>query len=259
MFIVLKHEIIRERDYLIAFIFILLSLCLPSQKVVNGIHLAIFFCLLSLNKLLSIYYSTQSTGQIFLAAFYVGIAGLFYPPALIYLPILTIGIVFLKVFNWRDLFISISGAATPFVFAFAYAHLVNRDISHLADTISSFFTPGLPFFLSQSYTIPEFNWGYVCLGIICLVGVIATFSNVRGITANIKISKVQGCLRVAILIIVCAGLCFPSIQISSLFVLAAIPSSILIASYLSGIKRVKKANFILIVFTTCCLLLQFLL
>ena len=256
MVVVLRHEILRERDYLAAFIFILLSLALPSLRQVSGAHIAVFFCLLSLNRLLSIYNKTGKSGNIYLATLYVGVAGLFYPPALLFLPIFLMGIALLKVFNWRDLFLSIFGTVTPFIFAASYYHLFDKDLQQPINTIISYFTPGTPFF-TKEFQIPDFNIGYLYAGYIIFLIIIATISNVRGISANIKTSRVLGILRLSIGVLLIAIVVFPAMQSSFMLIVISLPASILITSYLSGIRRVKVANILLILLVASCILLQF--
>lgn len=256
--IVLKHDILRGHDYLAALIFILFSLSLPSQKQICGAHLAVFFCLLSFNRLLLIYNRTGKSGNIYLSTLFIGIAGLFYPPALLFLSIFLLGTTLLKVFNWRDFFLAIFGTITPFIFAASYYHLLDKDLMQPIDTILFYFTPGTPFFMNmKEFSLPDFNVGYIYAGYIILLTLISTISNVRGISSNIKTSRILGILRLAIGILLVAAVVFPAMQTSSMLVLIGLPASILITCYLAGIRRVKIANIQLILLIASCLLLQF--
>ncbi len=255
MGIVLKHDILRGHDYLAALIFILFCLALPSQKQVCGAHLAVFFCLLSFNRLLLVYNRTGKSGNFFLATLFIGIAGLFYPPALLFLPIFLLGIGLLKVANWRDFFLAIFGTITPFIFAASYYHLFNQDLSRPIDTIIFYFTPGTPTFIKE-LRFPDFNIGYIYAGYIILLTIISTISNVRGISSNIKTSRILGILRLAVGVLLIGAVIFPAMRTSSMFVLIGFPASILTTCYLVGIRRVKAANVQLILLIASFLLLQ---
>jgi hypothetical protein len=255
MVIVPKHDLLRGYDYLSAFIFILLSLSFPIQKQVSGVHLAVLFCLSSLNRLLCIYNRTEKSGNIYLSTLYVGIAGLFYPPALLFLPIFLISIALLKVFNWRDFFLGISGTITPFIFAASYYHVLGKDILQPINTIIYFFTPSTS--IIDSVRFEEFNIGYLYFGYIALLIFIATISNVRGISANIKKSRMLGILRLLIGFLLAAVIIFPAMQTPFMLTLMAASAAILITSYLSGIRRVKIANIQLILLIISCILPQF--
>ncbi len=258
MGIVLKHDILRGHDYLAALIFILFTLALPDQKQVCGAHLAIFFCLLSFNSLLSIYNRTGKSGNVYLATLFIGVAGLLYPPALLFLPIFLFGIGLLKVFNWRDFLLAIFGTITPFIFAASYYHLLGKDLMQPIDTIIFYLTPGTPFFMNmKEFTLPDFNIGYIYVGYIALLTLISTISNVRGISSNIKTSRILGILRLAIGILFIATVIFPAMQTPSMLILIGFPASILITCYLAGIRRVKAANVQLILLIASFLLLQF--
>lgn len=256
MVIVFKHEILREHDYLVALIFILLSLSIPIQKQVFGAHIAVFFCLLSLNRLLSIYNRGGMSGSIYLATLYIGVAGLFYPPAFLFLPILLLGITLLKVFSWRDFFLSIFGTVTPLVIAASCYHLLDKDIQPSIAIILSYFTPGTPFFVER-IQLPDFNIGYIYFGYIVLLILVASISNVRGMSANIKTSRILGIFRLAIGILFIAGISFPAMQTPLMLTLCSMPAAALVTSYLSGIRRVKTANIQLILLIISCILLQF--
>lgn len=256
MIIIFKHDVLRERDYLAAFIFILLNLSLPNFKQVSGAHIAVLFCLLSFNRLLSIYNKAAKSSDSYLSTLYIGVAGLFYPPALLYLPISLMGIALLKVFNWRDFFLGTFGTITPFIFAASYYHFLDYDIQKPIGIIVSYFTPGIPFFLEGVET-SIFNIGYVYLAYIALIILIATILDVRGISASIKTSRILGILRLAIAVLLAAMVAFPAMQTSYMLILVGFPASILTASYFSGFRKAKVANVQLILFVISCILLQF--
>lgn len=255
MGIVLKHDILRGHDYLAALIFIFFSLSLSSQKQVCGAHLAVFFCLLSFNRLLLVYNRTGKSGNFFLTTLLIGIAGLFYPPALLFLPIFLLGIGLLKVFNWRDFFLAIFGTITPFIFAASYYHLLDNDLTQPIDTILFYFTPGTPFFMKE-LKVPDFNVGYIYVGYIILITLISTISNARGISSNIKTSRVLGILRLAVGVLFIGVAVFPAMQTASMLILIGFPAAILITYYLAGIRRTKVANAQLILLIASFLLLQ---
>ncbi len=252
MYIMQKQDLLRRQDHLVAFIFILLSCSLPTQQLLGGAQIAALLCLIALDKHLNLYHAQNTAKHIFTAAFAVGIASLFYPPALLFFFVILVGTAFLKVYNWRDFFICIFGLLTPLALGLIYYHITGENMDKPLSVMVSYFTPDKPLFLS----LDHFNEGYICIGFIGLLCLIAAFTNARGILSNIRVSKMFGTLRLSFFVILIGSFIFPAMFTGSMLILLAIPASILLVNYLSGIRKAKWANLLLLLFIASCFLLQ---
>lgn len=124
-----KHIIIKQRTYLPALFFVLLSSCfLPLQRI-NPAVFSSFLILLTIDHILTIYHKENVLDNIFKAGFYVSIASLFYAPSIIYIVAVLLAILTLRAFNLRELFASLFGFFTPWFFFFFYHYFINSDLT----------------------------------------------------------------------------------------------------------------------------------
>lgn len=249
--IVLKNELLREKDYLAPYILILLSVSLPSQLQLGGAHIAALFGLLSIANLLRVYQQTLVAGNLFISTFLAGVASLFFPPALLLLPSVVVGVAFLKVFSWRDMLIALFGFFTPFILLVASYHLADVDIMPSVELYLAYFLPAT----KLTGAIGTFHWGYIPFSFIMLVCLLSLLPIGRSIP-SIRVSKALMVFRITLMLISLAILIFPAMRSGATLTLSAIPASVLVAHLLAGIRSERKANLLLIAFMLCCLLLQ---
>jgi hypothetical protein len=66
-----------------------------------------------LRRLFSTYNEPQATALLFDASFWISVAGLFYPPAMLLLPAAYMGLLIIRSFNGREQLVFLTGALTP--------------------------------------------------------------------------------------------------------------------------------------------------
>jgi len=132
-----KHILIKNRTYLPALIFILLT---SSQNMLHGLNPAVFsaiFLAFTLNYIFGSYDIQKPYNNFFLSGFFVAIASLFYLPSVIFLLLVFISIIILRSFNFRNWIISIIGFITPWYFVFMYHFLVNDNLYAIPNLIEA--------------------------------------------------------------------------------------------------------------------------
>ncbi|MDR9486751.1 DUF6427 family protein [Salibacter sp.] len=98
-----------------------------EQLFLSPALIANFFLLFAMKKVLEIPQQTNTRGKAFDAAFYVGIGSLFYAPAVCAIVMVIAGLAYFKSFVWRDHFVTLIGAATPWLFYYAIIYITGAD------------------------------------------------------------------------------------------------------------------------------------
>lgn len=118
-YIVNENEVLTKQTYLPAAFYILFM----SNNAMLMLHPLIFgnlFILFAINKLLSSYRKDNAFSQAFDAGMLISVATLFYFPYVVFLPLLGVGFIIMRPFNWREWLISFLGAAIPYVFVITF-------------------------------------------------------------------------------------------------------------------------------------------
>lgn len=100
---------------------------------------AAFSSLFVLNKLLSMYQQDRPYSAIYDAGFLVGVASLFYPPALFLFPVIYVANLTYSAFGWRNYVIPIVGLLSTYLLAGAYLFFQDNlgiFLSHYAISLS---------------------------------------------------------------------------------------------------------------------------
>jgi hypothetical protein len=168
-----KFIIVKQRTYLPALFYLLISTAfIPIQRI-NPAIFATFFILLALDHIFAIYQKGNPLDNLFRAGISLGIASLFYAPAIPFYLIIFMGLLLLRSFSLREWFVAMLGIALPWGFLMLTYFWLNIDFSQtfelvksnlMTDTESSvdelipiIFTSaiGLPTIVSLFYLIPS--------------------------------------------------------------------------------------------------------
>lgn len=114
--IVNENEVLTKQSYLPALFYILLMSNNNSMLAFHPLIPANLFMLFAMNKLLSSYRQDSAFSQSFDAGLLISLATLFYFPYIFFFPLLGIGLIILRPFNWREWFISFLGVLIPYLF-----------------------------------------------------------------------------------------------------------------------------------------------
>ena len=118
--IINKHSLLRQSTWFPLFFFLLLSTCRPSLVGFYPALVASFFLVLSINRLFSSYMKEKALSELFDTGFFIGIATLFYLPAISFIIFIGAGLFTLRTLNWRDWIVSLIGFLLPFLFTYTY-------------------------------------------------------------------------------------------------------------------------------------------
>ena len=119
-YIVNKYEILTKPSFLPALFYIVF---MSIDNLILTIHPLLFaniFIMLAILKLVSSYQKENAFSNAFDTGIFFSISTLFYFPCIVLIPLLIIGFVLFRPFNWREWVISIMGLTLPYAFLFAY-------------------------------------------------------------------------------------------------------------------------------------------
>jgi hypothetical protein len=234
-FIANKYEILPKSSFLPALLYIILMSIDNSMLTLRAPVIANFLILLIVLVFLESYRKDSAFSNAFDVGALSSIATLFYPPTIVLLPILGIGLLVMRPFNWRDWIICLIGIFTPYLFVCAY-YFLNGQLESLG--IISFFYSNFSHPINPSSALISI-FGIVSLIILLSLGDVS--NNLRG--GSQKKSK-------STLLFIWIALFSPfslymlsSISFSS-FSLFIIPASIFCALYLSNVKKKWWGEFL---------------
>lgn len=115
-YIVNENEVLSKQSYLPALFYILFISNNNDMLLLSPPLFANIFILFALNKLFTSYRKDNAFSQAFDAGLLISIATLFYFPYVVFLPLLGVGLIIMRPFNWREWFISFLGALIPYLF-----------------------------------------------------------------------------------------------------------------------------------------------
>jgi hypothetical protein len=119
-YIVNENEVLTKPSFLPALLYIVFISCDPGLLSIYPLLFANFFILLAIHRLISSYRKDTAFSNAFDAGFLLSIATLFYFPAIVFFPLLGIGFILFRPFNWREWIISFIGVLVPYTFVFTY-------------------------------------------------------------------------------------------------------------------------------------------
>lgn len=115
-YMVNEQEVLIKKSYLPALFYIVF---MSNNSAMLDLHPLLFsnlFLLFALNKMLNSYRKDIAFSQAFDSGLLISIATLFYFPCIVFLPLIAVGLVIFRPFNWREWFISFIGVLVPYVF-----------------------------------------------------------------------------------------------------------------------------------------------
>lgn len=230
-FICDKHNILAKKTNLPAVLYVVLMSCSKLFITLHPLLVANLFVLLSIERILSSYHKDEAFAHVFDSGFYIGIASLFYFPALILFPMIWVGLIVIRTFVWREWIISFVGLIMPYLFILTYYFWFDKVNFFLLDKI---FYPAS----DAKYSIESEPISFIVLAIY-LVGLIALsfLKLTQGLPVNTILSR--NILVVFIWMIALSFMAFLMAPVLNLryFSFMAIPLTIYISHYFLTIKK----------------------
>ncbi|MFY9309213.1 MAG: DUF6427 family protein [Bacteroidia bacterium] len=119
-YIVNENEVLSKPSFLPALLYIVFMSSDTAQLTLYPLLFANLFILLAIHKLVSSYRKDTAFSNSFDAAFLLSVASLFYFPCVVFFPVLYVGFILFRPFNWREWVIALIGIVVPFTFVFTY-------------------------------------------------------------------------------------------------------------------------------------------
>lgn len=178
-YITVRHKLFPRNTYLPAFAYLLVTSLFPGFNYFSEPLLINWFTLIAVNIMLTFSQTTQPRKQIFNAGFAICLPALFQFPAIGFLLLLILSLVFLRSFNVGEWVVALVGYLTPVYFFAGILFLVDRldlftQIVHIG-----FSVPGK---LQPVYTIA----GLTGLGFLLIAGSIGVQQQISKMTIYIR-------------------------------------------------------------------------
>jgi hypothetical protein len=227
-FMVNKYDLLPKPSFLPALLYIVLMSMDNSMFTLRSSLIANFIVLLIIYGLMESYRKDSAFSNAFDIGALIAIATFFYQPTAMLLPILGIGLLIMRPFNWREWVICLIGICTPYIFVYCYYFWSNQ--LYQSWSISFFFT--------ASKT--SVNYSSSLLTVFCIL-LLIVFASLRKIGNNLrggmqKKSKSTLLLIWIALFSLLALYVSPSLSCNNLSLLI-IPVSVFCALYLSSVKK----------------------
>ena len=249
-FIANENEVITRRTFLPALLYIVFMSNNEAMLTVNPSMFANLFILFSLNKLFTSFRKNTAFSNAFDAGFYLSIASFFYFPSIILFPILIVGLLIFRTFNWREWSISFIGIITPYCFVLTY-YLWANQLKTFWNNITSYFvlhdTPSFNF--SSSFYFME-----IVMAIIILLSLGTIVRNIR--SASQKTKKNLIFLNWFFFFSIISFSIAPQLS-SPCFSILAIPLSIFTANYFLNMKKELLGELLFLLFIATILINDF--
>lgn len=118
--IVTKNQILSRNNYLPSLLYVVIMSSCPSLLNLHPVLFANFFLIIAIGRILIVYRQENIFSNVFDTAFLIGIASLFYFPAIALFPFIWIALSILRPFAWREWVIPLTGLIVPYFFVGVY-------------------------------------------------------------------------------------------------------------------------------------------
>jgi len=226
-----KHNILSKKTYFPALLYVILMSCSNLFITLHPLLLANLFVLLSLDRIISSYHKDEAFAHVFDAGFYIGIASLFYFPAVILFPMVWVGLIVIRTFVWREWIISFLGLMLPYLFILTYYFWFDKVDLFLLDKI---FFPAS----DAKYSIESEPLSFIILSVFLLLLIVLSFFKLtQGLPVNTILSR--NILVVFIWMIALSFLAFLMAPLLNLryFSFMAIPLTVYVSHYFLAAKK----------------------
>jgi hypothetical protein len=244
-----KFDFVKERTFLPVFLFIFIVYALPDLRVIQPIFIAAILYLMAVRSIFGAFEKRDAIRSSFDSSFFIGLAGIFYIPATIFIILVPISIFLLRnKIKWRDIIIPFVGVILPWIFLFSYYYITNNS-STLIELISNSFVRKERLFLHNTYI--QIYLSYIVLLIACSSYFILHQYGLKNI-------DVRRYFKILFLFFICSSvmLLFPFVS-SEILVFITLPLTFLITNYFIFLKRRFWAEFFLLILVILSITLQF--
>jgi hypothetical protein len=127
---------INERTFLPGILYIVLVSLFPAFQYLTPVLPASIFLIMAIIRIAGTYRKNGIAYSYYDAALMIGTGSLFYASLIWFGALLFVGILLLRTFNLREVFVSILGLLTPYIILYGIFFVADYDLSELTGTIS---------------------------------------------------------------------------------------------------------------------------
>jgi hypothetical protein len=168
-----QYMFIQERSQMPLIFFILVAGTFSTLHSLHPLHIALPFFILAVSRILGTYRVDKLSYNPFEASFFVGIAGLFYGPSILFLPVVWIGLLLFRPGYWREWFFTLAGFAVPWIFWITGLLIVGKPYREFTDKFISSLT---------DHSIPDLtNLQWIFLGFLLFLTLVSSQVMIRKI------------------------------------------------------------------------------
>ena len=248
-YLIERFGLMRKHTYLPALFFVIFSCVFPEfLGFFQGI-LANFLLLFSLNRLLSISSDNSAFSPVFDALLILSFASFFYFPVIIFSLVAFAALYIYRPFHWREWVIGLIGFALPYVFAWVYCYISDREYllaNHIRHTLD----------LTSSW--PQFQYlsNYFLLIVLIVLFLLGIMSFIRSLNQNkVRVRKGLQIFICLLIVSFISPIIFSSYG-SSVLIFSVIPFSLYFSSYFLELKNQSVAEVLLIIFLSIIVINQ---
>ncbi|MFO7573994.1 MAG: DUF6427 family protein [Bacteroidales bacterium] len=127
---------INERTFLPGIQYIILTSLFPAFQFLTPVLPASIFLIMAVMRIAGSYRKNGIAYSYFDAALMIGAGSLFYASLIWFGTLLFIGILLLRTFNLREVFVSVLGLLTPYIILYGVYFVADYDLAELTRTVS---------------------------------------------------------------------------------------------------------------------------
>jgi len=231
-FLVNKNSLTKKNSYTILLFSLFLAI-LPATIQIDNMLISNLFVLFAMRRIISLRSNTNIKKKLFDAAFWIGIASLFYFWAILFFILIIAALIFYSISNFKNWAIPFIGLFTVVIILISYSIITSNqfvDVSYYLDTFSFDFT-----------TLNDLN---LIIGITILVslGLWALFFYIKDLKNKIRIQRPSHILIIVVLLLSVVIILIAPNKNGSEYIFMFAPLSIIIANYMESIKELWFAE-----------------
>jgi hypothetical protein len=242
---------ITERTLLPTSLYVLASGFLMSTQTLNPIFPATLMLIIAMDRVMASYRKTGIAYNFFDASLILSLGSLFYFNIIWFYLVIIIGILLIRSFSFRELFLSLFGLVAPYLVVYAIYYVTGKDLELLSVMISDNITKSPTGYSWSPITITVLITGIV-LFIISLFHLLSIFA-----TKKIKTRKTFSLLIWIMIITVVVYFIVPSASVELIYVVL-IPFVYIISHFIVFVRNKKIANVVFAIIFLAILTIQIL-
>lgn len=237
-----RHLFHPTNEFLLPLLYVLFASAIPATQWFSGIQVVVLLILIGLNFLFASHQRLPGLAELFVASFCFSLVSLCFPPALLLLLLLPIGIVILRTFAWRDWIVAFFGALTPYAYLLFYYWMTTQDIAAAKEAFLLLLPQGLPDAPFNNTPLLVFFAGTAFVLLLSL-----THHLTKASANKIKILHIRAIFTWMLLLVIAGMIFYPSYNYQAMPLLA-VPVTAITANYLaqSGKRKMKTLCWLFI-------------